>query len=320
MPVTATTCPQLEIARFQLVYQAPSTARRPVYLGSAWRGALGHALRGLACVTGLDSCQNCPLSPTCSYSYLFETPIPESATRMRRYTSAPHPFVLQVPDPAAPSTGPNEYILGLSVCGRGNRYLPYLFHALRSIGQPSKGSQLAGFKLERILREERVGEGNWVPVESSPGEVTDVSSHVPVPGVLPSRILINFLTPLRLLRDGRLVRPEAFRFSDLFSSLLRRLSMLMYFHQGLDLAVDYQSLTQQATDIEFSTQALRWREWSRYSSRQRSSIRMDGLIGDVMLEGGDIEPFWPYLWLGQWLHTGKGTSMGLGDYRLKDLG
>jgi len=45
-------------------------------------------------------------------------------------------------------------------------------------------------------------------------------------------------------------------------------------------------------------------------------VKMGGLIGEIGLEGADLEPFWPYLWLGQWTHAGKGVVMGLGRYRI----
>ena len=47
---------------------------------------------------------------------------------------------------------------------------------------------------------------------------------------------------------------------------------------------------------------------------------MGGLVGSFELAGPDIEPFWPLLWLGQWTHAGKGSSMGLGRYVLEPLG
>jgi CRISPR/Cas system endoribonuclease Cas6 (RAMP superfamily) len=33
----------------------------------------------------------------------------------------------------------------------------------------------------------------------------------------------------------------------------------------------------------------------------------------------DLEDYWPYLWLGQWTHVGKGTSMGMGAYTIETL-
>ena len=45
---------------------------------------------------------------------------------------------------------------------------------------------------------------------------------------------------------------------------------------------------------------------------------MGGLIGDLVLNGAVARPYWSRLWMGQWYHLGKGTSMGLGRYRLID--
>lgn len=46
-------------------------------------------------------------------------------------------------------------------------------------------------------------------------------------------------------------------------------------------------------------------------------MQLGGLVGIIRLEGLDLAPFWPYLWLGQWTHAGKATSIGLGRYTLE---
>jgi len=47
-------------------------------------------------------------------------------------------------------------------------------------------------------------------------------------------------------------------------------------------------------------------------------MQMGGLTGWIELQGQDLTQFWPYLWYGQWTHTGKGAVMGLGRYRILD--
>lgn len=61
---------------------------------------------------------------------------------------------------------------------------------------------------------------------------------------------------------------------------------------------------------------LEWQDWARYSSRQKTRMQVGGLMGSITLSGGDLASWWPLLWLCQWLHLGKFTSMGLGRYRL----
>jgi CRISPR/Cas system endoribonuclease Cas6 (RAMP superfamily) len=43
---------------------------------------------------------------------------------------------------------------------------------------------------------------------------------------------------------------------------------------------------------------------------------LGGAVGSWTL-AGDLAPFWPLLYLGQWLHVGKSATFGLGRYRLK---
>jgi CRISPR/Cas system endoribonuclease Cas6 (RAMP superfamily) len=64
---------------------------------------------------------------------------------------------------------------------------------------------------------------------------------------------------------------------------------------------------------------MEWFDWTRYSSRQETEINMGGLVGTVELCMNDLEDYWPYLWLGQWTHVGKGTSMGMGAYTIETL-
>jgi hypothetical protein len=99
--------------------------------------------------------------------------------------------------------------------------------------------------------------------------------------------------------------------------LLRRISLITYFHTDTPLETDFAALTKQARLHNFSAQQLKWYDWTRYSSRQQTEMNMGGLIGSLQLDMQGLEPFWPYLWLGQWTHLGKGTSMGMGAYSIK---
>ena len=58
------------------------------------------------------------------------------------------------------------------------------------------------------------------------------------------------------------------------------------------------------------------KDWTRYSSRQQSSLKMGGFVGDVRLNADDLGDFWELLYLGQYLNLGKGCVMGLGRYSL----
>ncbi len=93
--------------------------------------------------------------------------------------------------------------------------------------------------------------------------------------------------------------------------------MLSYFHTDTPLETDFAALTRAASGVGIHATKLRWDDWARYSSRQEKKIQMGGLVGSFELDGADLSPFWPYLWLGQWTHAAKGAVMGLGRYQIK---
>src|SRR5262249_47714982 len=104
-----------------------------------------------------------------------------------------------------------------------------------------------------------------------------------------------------------------------FEGLLRRLSSLMYFHCGRELAVDFRGLIEQASTGRTASSELRWHEQGRFSGRQRRHIAMGGLVGAVGSTRADREWWrtcWPLLAAGEWVHVGKGAVMGLGKFSL----
>ena len=64
-----------------------------------------------------------------------------------------------------------------------------------------------------------------------------------------------------------------------------------------------------------SGQAQHEHESERYSARQDTKLKMGGAVGAAVYEG-EVEAFAPLLALGEVLHVGKGTGMGLGRYEI----
>lgn len=302
----------LPLARFRLEFATEGQPRLPEYPGSAWRGALGHALKSAVCVTRGAACPSCLLYRACVYSYIWETPPPPDTTKMRHYTAAPHPFVLGVAEMAEA----DRYTLGLTLFGRAAQHLPYLVHAFQRAGSEGIGSRRAPFQLDSVWRQNQA-DREWHLAWQTGGVLDARLARAPTAPPAPERCAIHVLTPLRLKRDERNVGPAEFRFADLFGNLLRRISLLTHFHTDTPLETDFAGLTRQARDVPIHDVQLRWYDWTRYSSRQDTTMQMGGLLGSFALDGADLEAFWPYLWLGQWTHAGKGATMGMGQYRIE---
>lgn len=231
---------------------------------------------------------------------------------MRCYNQVPHPYLI---DSYQKPTG-DGLALTVVLIGRANRYLPYLVHAMIGAASDGVSRQRIPLRFTGLQQETTPASGEWVAIYLPGGSLQARDAGVPLFPALTSDQSISLQTPLRVNRDGRLVGAGSFQFSDLFNNLLRRVSMLSHFYTDKPFETDFACLTREARKVDVYDAQLHWQEQTRYSNRQRSRMQMGGIVGNFSVHASDLEPFWPVLWLGQWLHAGKATSMGLGRYRL----
>jgi hypothetical protein len=322
LPVTTSTSPperlvlavpHLPLARYRLDFRARQPVILPPFQGAVWRGVFGKALKEMS--------EACPASGEPRlYDYFFETPPPPDATKMQRTDGAPHPYVLG----AEPNFEERRFPAGdtltieLTLIGHGNDHAGLVFEAFARAGEGGLGksrgrAELAG--IQAIWRSD--APGAVLPRSPDGLYAASAAESPPVPS-MPDVVEVHLLTPLRLMQAGRLVGSRAFRPADLMRSLLRRISMLMTFHTGADLEADFQYLTALAHAACMASPSLRMAEQQRWSGEQKRLIPMDGLVGGFVLKMQGLAPLWPYLWLGQWVHAGKGTVHGLGAIHLRE--
>lgn len=310
--MTDVSIPAIPLKTYRFNFSIADSVRLPENPGSAWRGAFGHALKRTVCVVRNTPCNQCLLKQACAYSYVFETPPPAHSEKMRKYTSIPHPFVFRF---ARQQDKDNAYSLDMTLFGHGQRYFPYIIHALQTAGKDGIGGQRQMFDLVQIEEIDQRGNSKTIyQTGELQAQQAPVSPKIPE---LPPKIDLVFQSPLRIRHDQKNLAASDFNFGALFSTLLRRVSMLSYFHTDTPLDTDFAGLTAQARPIKIINQQLQWHDWTRYSSRQKTEMQMGGLLGSISLDAEGLEDFWPYLWLGQWTHVGKGTSMGMGAYSIQ---
>lgn len=304
---------RLEVGCYRLYFNAETALHFTDFPGSAWRGALGHALVRLACTSAGRACPPCHRPEVCAFGYLFETGPPSGAAKMRKYHQVPHPFTLRLEEVVG-----RTCTLRLHLFGRANGYLPLVVAALRQAGQSRHGIAHNRLALESVHQESAPGSGDWRRIDHPAGTLLPFAPLMSAPPACPAGVEIRLLTPLRVKKDGRHADKARLDFGTIFSGLLRRISMLTYFHGEEPLETDFKGLTIAAHAVRAET-ALEWREQTRYSARQRTEMKLGGLVGTVRVEGHDLSPFWPYLWLGQWTHAGAAATMGNGFYQLASL-
>lgn len=298
----------LPLAEYRLHFTATGAVELPPFAGSTWRGAFGHALLKLVCGQPQTTCATCLLQPTCLYPYLFETPASEAMLMVHGQTAAPHPYLIRPLQGGRYKAGASLAIELVLVGERANAALPHLLAAFEHAVANGIGQGNGRLRPEAV--EQREADG-WAPL-AWPAP----APQVPEPPPLPEQVNIELLTPLRLRQHNRYLGPEHFSMGAFLIAVVRRLSLLAAIHADTPPEADFAGLAQQANGVQAQHTALQWHDWARWSNRQARTIKMGGLLGHIALDGPSLAPFWPWLWLGQYVHAGKGCVMGLGQYRV----
>jgi hypothetical protein len=300
----------LPLQRYVLGFDASPRREAPAFAGNAWRSAFGRALRTAACRTGAAQCDGCPLRSKCDYGYLFETPPPVDAAQMRRYTNAPHPYVLR--ELASPRPGQVE--LMLTLIGKACAVQPLVLRSLAAAAAAERGIDGERMRLADVRRETSPGSDAWhsvLDVEDAPSQPAATSPPAPPEGA----VRLRWLTPLRIKTEGRTLAPAEIGFGELFGTLMRRISMLCAFHAPAPLAAPFAELAARSRQVRMRGELGALRQ-QRFSSRQGRAMPMDGVVGWLELDAADAREFWPFLWLGQFVHAGSAATMGLGCYEI----
>ncbi|OPY80051.1 MAG: hypothetical protein A4E65_01679 [Syntrophorhabdus sp. PtaU1.Bin153] len=307
---------------YQFTFEAQDQLLLPHYKGSTFRGAFGNAFRRIVCTLRRKDCRTCILKTGCIYAYVFETaPHPDAAIMgTARYTSIPHPFVIEPPPETNRVYQPGDEIsFGLILIGKAVDYLPYFVYTFEEMGKTGIGKRRGRYSLrtvksddgglvysyeDRTIRPQTALEAT-IPEEYAFNNSARVSAK------------ISFLTPARISYERDLVvNPD---FQVIVRSLLRRLNLLYYFHgERREATWNHRAIITAAGKIDMAENHILWWDWERYSTRQGVRMKMGGFVGEATYEG-DMEPFLPLLQAGEIFHLGKGTSFGLGKYKIVDV-
>lgn len=305
----------LPLARYRLDFTVATPLHLPAYAGSTLRGAFGGALRATSCMTKQKTCDGCPLLQTCPYAIVFETRPPADGHSLQKFTQVPHPYVIEPPQWGERDYAPGEPLsFHLVLAGRAIDQLPLILWAFvkgfaRGVG---KGDGTA--RLSRVAHV--AGREENVILDGPESSIVDHATAVPpAPTFQGGAITLRLEPPLRLQRNGHPIDGRQLTPRDLLTALVRRVALITEFHGAGPLPLDFTALAKAAEGIG-GEKDLRWQDWTRYSSRQQQKMALGGVVGTWTLRG-ELEPFLPFLHLGQWLHVGKEATFGLGGYTME---
>lgn len=300
------------IARYHFAFEVMQTIRLPEYAGSMLRGAFGQALRRTACMVREKNCKDCPLFRTCPYTTIFEAPAPQTHS-LQAFSQIPAPYIIEPPKWGMRIYQPGEILeFSIVLVGKALEQLALVTYAwqrafAREVGHGK--AQLANIYLE-------IPDGKQQIYDKAKRTIIEHSKHLEIDIRPITSAKLSFMTPLRLQDNGHALSASKLTVRRFMMALIRRIALLSEFHMDSPIETDFHALSLQAEQIR-DTRELTWRDWTRYSSRQRQTMQLGGVMGTWILTGIS-ETYLPYLNLGQWLHVGKNATFGLGQYKMEE--
>lgn len=281
----------ITITRHRISFCADKDIHLPNYAGSALRGIFGHALKSMVCPTA-DG-KSCRCQADCLYRTLFDPP---KSHIQGREQDVPPPFVIEAHGlPRRIKAGQIAHfdmVLIGKVAHDEQIMIELAWRRALSMGfdQKDKTKATARFISMSVFDE---------PATPTPS----------------STLILDLLTPTRIQHHGKILNAHAFNATLFCQALIRRQIQLSAIYgdnvSDDEMALVYQDISRVTGNFNLSRQT-----WTRFSHRQHQAIAQDGLVGQVELHGVS-DGLYRYLYLGQWLHIGKGAVFGLGQYVIR---
>ena len=105
--------------------------------------------------------------------------MPANTEKMRKYTAAPHPFVLRFPQ--SKTQVDFLYTLDVVLFGHGQRYFPYIVHALQTAGNNGIGGQRQLFSLQKIDDLDHQGNSQTIYQQAAIQSIIKTQQSEPLP-------------------------------------------------------------------------------------------------------------------------------------------
>ena len=314
---------RLDLLWLRATLAAAASGPLPTALGPTFHGALGRALKLVACALPRpleQICPGCAMLDRCPYPRLAEP-------RRHRWSG-------QIP-PAALITAPFGSVpralnlgavlnLDLTLVGHAVHALPVLLSGLALVARDGIGPGRVQCAVVRV--DALDASGQPLAAVQVGGELTGTAPVISAAawqtrgarggGRTSLRVAIG--SPLCLQRDGAIdTRPPSF--AELIRALARRSDALARAYCGEESPFpDPRPWLSAAESVRIDDSQLHWERRQRRSASTGQVMPLEGMTGwiDYAAPAAVLEPFFPLLFLGEALGVGRGCAFGNGRYRI----
>ena len=294
---------------FDFTLKFKVTAFSDVYPAFILRSVMGRELKRFACILKTKECDDCPLKYQCAYSYIFESPIEKNNKLLTGANKASHPFILNCDEDVNNSFDKLKF--NLTLFGRGIDYFPYIYYAFLKAGINGLFKRRYLYEIENVKSENKPvndGKSDYLEIPETKKWKINLDTNEKVE----KEIKLALLTPLRIKIKGKYT--SQISYSDILYTAARRVKFLCGLYgensnKNISKMVDTLSTKKASYKIN-------WKEYTRYSARQESKMKLGGIYGQIKIEGKFSEFELSLLKFSEIFGLGKNTGLGFGKIRI----
>lgn len=257
----------------------------PYFIGSQLRGALGYALKKVTCINPSYTCDGCFAVSNCLYHEFYE----------EKNTFHKYRFDFELAKP--------YYDFNLYLFDSATAKLPYIISAfIMLLTQNGLGRDNKTYKDFSIFVND---------IECyKDGKVTLPQEFVKKIQIdkICRNIKLQFITPLRIKKENRFLRSDEIELKDIINSIYQRQMKL--------LGKDFKKFPYEIQG-EVISKDIVFKDLTRQSNRQKTTMNMGGLIGQMQIQNLNKESY-EVLKVGEILGVGKQCVFGLGKIKIEE--
>ncbi len=285
--------------------QFEKSVKQETYLPFVMRSVLGYQLRKMCCIANQNQCRSCMFRHQCVYCVFFETIIDKDNTVLPGRDTASHPFAFtRFNSDIDDNFCVYRFDLTITLFGNAVSYLPYIYAALVRAGE------FGLFSIRIPFHIDEVSVGNESILLSESQIRTDISPFVfdeNADRIIYNKVSVKLISPLRTQVNGKYIKDISA--VDLLNAIYRRYKTMMTLYGD-----NYQNdEIQSQWDVSFNKAEFHWRNYSRYSARQKQSMKLCGLVGECLMTGTLTRDIMTLLEFGRIANIGKNTNFGFGQ-------
>lgn len=271
----------MNYTKITIIFKPPQ--KPPYFIGSQLRGAFGYALKKVTCINPSFSCEACFAVSNCLYHEFYEA---KNIFHKFRFD-----FELGLP----------YYDVNFYLFDTATMRLPYVVSAFHMmLTQIGLGVDKQTFKEFDIF----INNTNCF-IDGKLSIPKESTKRLSIDNICPD-VTLRFVTPLRMKKDNRFLRGDEIELAEIINSIYQRQMKLM--------GRDYKKFPF-AIKGDIITKELHFKELTRQSNRQKTTMNMGGLVGEISIKNLSKECY-EVLKVGELIGVGKQTVFGLGKIEI----